>query len=190
MALSPHSEKVLYLNFGPFCVEFIYSHCVCMGTPQGFLPQCKDLHGFRLNGDFDLTLCVNYCLFLCGGPARERRPVQGIPCLLLCGFFKHHDLKKNVNQTFTIQSKCIQSSVSNTAKMQRFTAAVKWYKSWIVWDSEKRQWSKSKMSFIRCSQVLALTLSTNSLTNWFWFLALFFGCFSFFLKHYIKFLNI
>lgn len=72
MALSPHSEKVLYLNFGPFCVEFIYSHCVCMGTPQGFLPQCKDLHGFRLNGDFDLTLCVNYCLFLCGGPARER----------------------------------------------------------------------------------------------------------------------
>lgn len=28
MALSPHSEKVLYLNLGPFCVEFIYSHCV------------------------------------------------------------------------------------------------------------------------------------------------------------------
>lgn len=107
MALSPHSGKVLYLNLGPFSVEFIYSHCVCMGTPQGFLPQ----GGFKLNGDFDLTLCVNYCLFLCGGPARERRPVQDIPCLFLCGFFKHYDLKKNINQTFTIQSKCIQTSV-------------------------------------------------------------------------------
>lgn len=42
MALSPHSEKVLYLNFGPFCVEFIYSHCL-HGYSSGIPPTVQRL---------------------------------------------------------------------------------------------------------------------------------------------------